>query len=256
MSFITSRRPHLHIFVFGALVMVFFLTIDHLLDGNVRNFISREDVATQLFIFLLMFYGAVWLAYFTSIQGKLFKFQTLRVLLWEQSLGNASIDEMRDKGRSVLTVQAVFTAISVFVISAIFNKGSTDYRHMFQNWEAFSTQLILACAVLAVVMLIISADAVETTFNKFKSREEDYVRYFFQLSARRKYFGFVLSILAVILFVSRISPPIGCLGAFAFLVLGYHHWFPTAVENNHRFGIWLFLIEMGLFLVIGEILIG
>lgn len=252
MSFNTAPRPHYHIFAFGVLVLGLFAAVDYYLSGSVSAFIAREDLATQTFIFLLMFYAAVWMAYFNSIQGKVFKFQTLRVLLWEQSLGKASVEEMREKGRSVLTVQAVFTAVSVFVISAIFNKGTTDYTVMFQNWEAFSTQLVLICAVLAVVMLIISADAVETTFNKFKSREEDYVRYFFQLSARRKYFGFVLSILAVIIFVSRISPPIGCVGAFAFLMLGYNHWFPNPAGQNDRFGFWIFLAQLVLFVWVGE----
>lgn len=253
MAYGTAPRPTAHIAGFATALMVILIGGDLLLGQSLKAWMLHETIAERTLILLLLFYAAQWMSYFMSVMYKPFRIQTLRLLLSETA-DKPAIETMREKGRTVLTTQAIFTAISVFVISALYR--SDDFpSEPFAGWTEVSFYLILSCAVFAVVLLILSADAVETTFNDFGKDRGHYIRYFYTVSGRRKYYGFVLAVLSVILFVSRISPLIGCLAVLLFLISGYDLWFPRAASNGPRPNFIGYLVLILLFVAVGHLYI-
>lgn len=257
MSFRDAPRPPAHIAAFAVALLGLLALIDIATLGGLRGFLAGEPATVRIFVLLLLFYFAQWLAYFLSVQYRPFRFQTLRVLLFQPRATAPDVDTIREKGRSVLTTQAIFTAISVFVISALYRgDGGGVPGPVFESWDSLSFHMVLTSAAVAVVFFIISADAVETTFNSFGESERRYVAYFYEISRRRKYFGFVLSVLAVILFVSRISPGVGCLAMLTLMVAGYAHWFPRAAWRPGGPDFALYLGTLIAFVAAGYALIG
>ncbi len=251
MVYADAPRPTAHIAGVAAVLFVVLLGLDQVLGGALKTWMLRESFPTQSLILLLVFYIAQWVTYFMSVVLAAFRIQTLRVLLHETS-DEPDIDTIREKGRSVLTTQAIFTAISVFVISALYRSDNLA-PDIASGWDGLSFYLILTCAVFAVVLLIVSADAVETTFNDFGVKRDYYVRYFYQVSRRRKYYGFVLAVLSVILFVSRISPSVGCLAVIMFLVAGYGLWFPRPADSGPSSNFLWYLLLILIFVCAGHL---
>ncbi|MEL7026703.1 MAG: hypothetical protein AAGO57_05665 [Pseudomonadota bacterium] len=253
MAYGSSPRPTAHIAGFAAVLLVLLIGLDQLLATELKAWMLHETLATRTLIFLLLFYVAQWVSYFMSVLYAPFRIQSLRALLAEAA-DEPDIETIREKGRSVLTTQAIFTAISVFVISALYRSDNLAPDPL-TGWDGLSFYLVLTCAVFAVVLLIVSADAVETTFNDFGEDQNHFVQYFYKVSRRRKYYGFVLAVLSVILFVSRISPTIGCLAVLMFLISGYDLWFPRAAEDKPRPNFLGYLLLIVLFLAVGHLYI-
>ena len=253
MSYGSSPRPTAHIAGFAAALLALLIGLDQLLAAQLKTWMLHETVWEQTMILLLLFYVAQWLAYFLSVRFRLFRIQSLRVLL-SQTTSSPAIETIREKGRTVLTTQAIFTAVSVFVISALYRADDIP-TDPFAGWTELSFFLILICAVFAVVLLIVSADAVDTTFNDFGRDRGYYIRYFHSISGSRKYYGFVLDVLSVILFVSRISPFVGCLAIWLFLVTGYDNWFPRAETDKPRPSFYAYNLLLILFVLIGHLYI-
>ncbi|MEM9341925.1 MAG: hypothetical protein AAGA87_02655 [Pseudomonadota bacterium] len=250
MNYNTAPRPTFHLAAFAIAVMLGLVAVDMALDGGVRAWLLNEQISTRLFVLLLLFYFAQWMAYFFSVIFQPLRIQSLRVLLFSSS-GEPDVSTVREKGRSVLTTQAIFTAISVFVISALYRGGGPS-PDPFTDWNSLSFYLVLGAAVCAVVLLIVSADAVETTFNEFGPTGQHFVQYFYKVSRYRKYYGFVLAVLSVILFVSRISPAIGCLAVILFLVCGYHLWFPSPNGGTAWLNFFAYLALIAIFVAAGH----
>jgi len=230
-------RPPFHLTIFVALVFGGLYAADRYTGLDIRGYFANEHPSVVVFCSLMAFYIANWVAYFLSVQSVLFRFQTLRLLLWSESIqlsdqNDPQTELLREKGRSVLTTQAIFIAISVFVISALLESGMDTIKGGSSHWFDFSAYLALTLTTISVAILVVAADASETTFNQFQEREFDRVFYFYRISAQRKYYGFVLSALAILVFVSRISPSVACIGLVTFLLTGYYHWFPKLGDDK------------------------
>lgn len=214
--------------------------------------------ATNLYVFVCF-----WLVYFSTGWSKTLRAQSLRQLLmvhsnqWsEEPLQNedeqtrskrvaeqraAHVDALREKARSTMMTQAIFIAMTVFILGALSRQPDLLY---FSQSETIETTLLigaLTSAVLAFSLLLISTDAAETIFNSFKAREWATVATFYRKSARLKYYGFVLAFLSVALFAMTLNTFAASLALFVFMFAGYTYWFPDiSTDAKYRYEGWLF----------------
>jgi len=185
------------------------------------------------FLLNLIVFIAVWTVYFTSPLRGLFGCQSLRTLLhaetvaWTHEEAADEQDVNREHAGATLTAQAVFIAISVLIINMIADQRSLlnpSHGHEIENLVALGA---LAAASLSFVLLLISLDAIDTTFNTFTDRAPLILDHFFRLASKLKYYGFVLSFLSLVLFVFTISPAVASIAMASFLCFGYSYWFPA-----------------------------
>lgn len=235
-------------------MFVFFGVISLLSLGDVagiNQFFAELQRSQILFASLLLFYAALWFTYFVTAEVKFLHAQTLRLFLREEAgrLAEASeavlIDRIRDKSRSVLTMQAILIAVSVFVLNSIHSTAADEGA---TAWQSLTGQLALILVTLSIVNLFIAVDASDTTFNGFTDHELRKVTYFQNISLKRKYYGFVFSALAIIVLVSRISAGVAALGLVTFIFSGFRLWFPQIDMDDRDC-----YVELGLLVVLTAI---
>lgn len=196
------------------------------------------DVSKLVFVCYLLILTAIFFAYFISAEYDKLNAQTLRLLLRTETVNwgsgqsaDSDVDAHRRKGESVITAQAIFIAISVFLIGSIPEALADVPEGPGTAWTVTLLKLCLASAMISFVLILISIDAVETIFNRFREREAAIIRYFYVFSAKRKYYGFVLSFVALVFYVGATSPNIASLSIGSFIGIGYHCWFPDVTEK-------------------------
>ena len=229
----SAPRPILLICTLYVLLFGVFIAIEHTTDSFIYSVYAEQNFFAVVFLAYVFLYLAVWLVYFCSVEFSILKVQTLRLLLslhsmqWSKDMDAEQLEHYYDKGRATITSQAIFIAISVFIISAI-----TEDRSILQFPSTGHTlvnligQASLLTAVIAFVLLLLSTDAVETTFNLFNKHDQEITSRFYYYAAKRKYYGFVFSFLAIILFVAVLSTVIGSIGLVLAIFIGYSYWFP------------------------------
>jgi len=208
---------------------------------------------------------AFWLLYFASgWNWRLAHCQSLRALLRYHSIlwsgpvqENDTGDEKkrrdaarmvarREKAKTTMATQAIFIAITVFIISSVSSGDAVKGGPGVALLDYYAALLALSAAILSFTLLLISTDAAETMFNIFApEREELAIHRLYFLSARLKYYGFVLCFLSLCLFVATLNPFIGSLAIILFLMAGYGYWYPDASESQrYHIEAWLFRIAL------------
>ena len=207
--------------------------------------LTRQDrVFSTLFVLNATYFTVFWLIYFTSgwgygrDWGDALRTQTLRTLLkshsrlWLQDEDSEQITYYRDKARSTMTAQAVFIAITVFIINVL-SKDSlisgTGGGAPLDRWIAFGA---LASAACAFTLLLVSTDAADTMYNTFKVREYKAVSSLYGISARLKYYGFVLSFVAVALLTYTMDALVASLTIVLLMLCGYPYWYRDISEGE------------------------
>lgn len=213
------------------------------------NYIMLLTFSVNLAVFT-----SVWIVYFSSPLPGPARCQTLRMLLrtetkpWAAGQAVEEEGDSRSNTGSALTAQAVFIAIAVFIINMIADQNGLITNPDSGVINRFFALSALLAASLSFVLLLISVDALETTFNEFTGRGFVVLKYFYRLAAGLKYYGFVLSVLSIILFLFVLSPPVSCIALAFFLIFGYSYWFPAIEATTRtRVEIWIFRIAMLLF---------
>lgn len=251
MEYKTLPRPLFHILFMmsAALAALYFADEQKLVDFSWLR--PKQQPTVLIFFLLVVMYLSQWIVYFLSVNVRVFRVQTLRMLLWTEAVqmsvetDDASSSSLREKSRNVITTQAIFIATAVFVISALLEADILEPDSARPQWQTIAGYLALFLTTIAVMLLTVSADAAETTFNGFRHDEEYVVGYFYKLSARRKYYGYVLTGMAILVFVSQISPAIAALGMGLFILMGYAHWFPYLRQPNR---VWLEITVLGVYM--------
>lgn len=249
MRYVDYPRPLLPILIMMTASLTAIVGLER--SGLIDLAWMKQDNTSAILIFCMLtaIYAAQWIVYFLSVNIRLCRVQTLRLLLWTETkqmtggMEDRGSDLLREKSRNVITTQAIFIAISVFVISALLESGVRGLSFDQLNWENVSAYLALLLTTVSVMLLIISADASETTFNTFRENDGQVVGYFYKVSARRKYYGFVLSGLAILVFVSGISPAVGAIGMAVFILAGYPQWFPY-LKTPDRVWVEMFILAV------------
>lgn len=246
------RRPYLHFVI--LLFPLFFLVplainMPHyraIIDDSTNN----HSIGMTLFLCNIYIFACFWLIYFASGWGwRITECQSLRTLLKHHSAQwltpdhndqhaqdiSSLISTRLEKARTTMTTQAVFIAITVFIINNIAGnqtlKGGKDVAFL----DYCTALAALSAAVCSFTLLFISTDAAETMFNKFaKVREDIAVHNLYSTSVRLKYYGFVLCFLSLSMLVSTLNPFIAALATALFLFSGYTYWYPDA-SNDRKY---------------------
>lgn len=165
--------------------------------ATVQNAAGMGLFLTDLFIF-----GCFWLVYFSSGWGGVFACQSLRTLLQRHSTQWLSPEDpkikghdladlaaaRREKAKTTMTSQAIFIAISVFIISSVSQNAALLPDGKVLPLDAALVILALSAAISSFTLLLISTDAAETMFNTFaKTREDLAIHRLYTVSARLKY---------------------------------------------------------------------
>ena len=208
------------------------LAIEYLdLDAKVA-LITRQDEASAIgFLLNSALFVCFWLVYFSSGWSETLRCQTLRTLLkshsnmWAQEGKPEQVSYFREKARSTMTSQAIFIAITVFIMNALARDPlivTPADALALDRLIAFSS---LSAAAVAFTLLLVSTDAAETMFNTFKVREYVAVSSLYLTSARLKYYGFVLCFVAISLFTYTMYAMVASLTIVVLTLCGYPYWF-------------------------------
>jgi hypothetical protein len=210
----------------------------------------RSDLGRILFLYYSIIFAAFWVTYFASER---FKFQTLRQLLKLNSkqwvagtLGALDEREHADlvrgyeeKGKITITSQSILVAVSTLMIVNIYGRRNTlmlaEARPSLHAatpmplvepdlWEKTLLNGGLIFAVAAFILLIFAVDCMDTMFNQFAEKRLDLINYLYVISARKKYYGMLCVVTALVLFVGSVLPSVAAFGIGLFLFIGYKFW--------------------------------
>lgn len=222
-----------------AALTIFIFTMEgsnfiHWLDGAT----SQDHVASTIFFLNSIYFILYWLVYFSSGWGEKLKCQTLRTLLkshsrlWQADEDANQITYYRDKARSTMTSQAIFIAITVFIINALSRDALITTPAIAAPLDAFIAYSALAAAAAAFTLLLISTDAADTMYNTFKVREYAAVSSLYAISARLKYYGFVLCFVSISLFSYTMQAYVASMTVVLLTLCGYPYWFKDISKHN------------------------
>lgn len=219
-----------------------------------QAYTAHHPLAAIAFLVNLYIFACFWLVYFSSAGGGRLRVQTLRTLLivhsrqWCAEEDTTQMDNYRRKAETTMTTQAIYIAALAFIIAGLVSEKHLliTYGRGFDNLIALGS---LGAAVIAFSVLLIATDAAETMFNSFKVREWQAVSSLYKLSARLKYYGFVLLFLSIVLFTYNINPLVASVTICVFLYLGYRYWFTDiSADREYKyegrlFGAYLVLVN-------------
>lgn len=199
---------------------------------------------TAFFIYLCL-YAGFWSAYFLSRRDDTYwSVATLRRLLYATSMQwnqatNYTKEEIekgfQEKGRTSITAMAMLVAASLIELAQV--NGILIRLDTVKNgvetlaldiWSASLLAVTAFAAFSALVCFLISADALDSLFNKFRSERLSHrlMHHFYTVNINPRYYGLVLLTTGAIFLIAFHSPLMGCMSIGVLISVGYRHWFP------------------------------
>lgn len=219
---------------------------------------EAEEIRRILFISYMCIFGSVWITYFISRWDvRFFRVRSLRRLLvetsnhWENGSRNL-IYSLHRKSQSSMTTVAMMIAASLLVLGEV---HSIIEKVCWGNTDLWNKVMIIGAAtagMISLICFIISVDALDTLFNKFKTDNDYLKKYFYQKTINPRYFGLILLILGVIFIIAYYNLIFSCVVLGLFLSIGYSHWFPNVDKIRHSL---LESIIIGIILVLAAVLV-
>lgn len=223
----------------GTVSLVFFAAILWGgLEPTVEEITIQSSPAALGFLLNAGFFICFWLVYFSSGWSHTLRSQTLRTLLkvhsklWATEEDDTQVSFFREKARSTITSQAIFIAITVFIMNALSRDPLIVEASSALPLDRLIAFCSLSAAATAFTLLLISTDAAETMYNTFKVREYAAVSSLYQISARLKYYGFVLCFVAIALFTFTMYAYVASLTVLVLTLCGYSFWFKDISANQ------------------------
>lgn len=239
------HRPHRYLgVVLGACLAaaLFAFSIHPELLGAIAA--AQYHPGKVVFVAYIGVYIIVWLFYFGSIEYEI-DAQTLRRLLKDESKlwdnAGASPETVafyREKSKTSITALAIIIAASTLLATRVYEAISLlKQRHLTHplddyQWSVVTLYVAIALACAAFLLLLISVDALDTTFNEFHTDCHKIVAYFYRQALYPKYFGLVSVIFAFIFYIASAFPEIAASATGLLLCAGYYHWFPDIYDEK------------------------
>lgn len=183
-----------------------------------------------------------WLIYFASAWSRTRQWQTLRVLLtlhsnqWGDDEHPTRVADLRKKAGTTMTTQAIFVSNTVFIMSGLARDAYLVGGPGVKLIDHVVGVAALSAATASFTLILVSTDAAETMFNTFvKVREERAVSRLYKISARLKYYGFVLCFVSVALYVFTMNAVVASMAVALMMFVGYTYWFPdVSPDMRHK----------------------
>ena len=208
-----------------------------------------EKIRRFVFVCYVCVLGGVWITYFLSrLRVRFFRVKTLRNLLaktsehWREYLNAEDgkkftefIELHHRKAQSSMVTVAIMIAACLIVLGEIHCVFLNSRSVKNDIWAEAILAVATLAAMLSLICFIISADALDSIFNKFKTEQATRIlkHHFYLKTINPKYSGFISLIVAVVFVVAYHSLPLSCIVLALSLTIGYPHWFPD-VEQPSR----------------------
>jgi hypothetical protein len=183
----------------------------------------------------------MWVVYFCSRTDLEFvNVRTLRKLLRMTSkqwlLGNPADPQpeleriFSDKARASITVLGILTAVAgleLVQVNSILLSGRWASADM-GLWRVLMVDGATLAAIAAIVLLLISADSLDSIFNRFAIGEADALlkSRFYTQSVTPRYRGLLMLMFGAAILVAFHEPQLASMAIAVIIVAGYRHWFP------------------------------
>lgn len=207
-----------------------------------------DELRRFVFLSYMCVFGSVWIMYFLSrSQIRFFRVKTLRNLLaetsehWKEHLKNEDrkgfadfVDAHHRKAQSTMVTVAIMIASSLIVLGEI-HCVFLKYSLVNDIWSQVILAIAMIAAMLSLICFIITADALDSIFNKFRTDRiaRKLKHHFYLRTINPKYCGFISLIASVIFIVAYHSLTLSCIVLALCLTVGYPHWFPD-IEKPSR----------------------
>jgi len=261
-EFNSYRSPVLFILLLTAPI---FLLVMAFLIALVRLFAESgtpappgdvvQSASATLFALYLSAFLAMWIVYFKSRRqlpnGS--RLRSLRRLLvefsvnWDDADHHAEINDLEilrrehhNKADKSIVVLAILVAAAIIILVQASNI-SIGLKAASVPYTLWDTVVLGTCASLAVVSVtcfLISADALDSMFNRFstgsdieveneREARQRLITHFYRLTINPRYFGMVAFLLSLVFIILHHSRPFASFALAIMITVGYRHWFPT-----------------------------
>lgn len=201
------------------------------------------------FLLYISLFISLWVVYFNTkkipdTDIARINVRSLRRLLCETSeqwltddnekVAEEKIDNIEEthkkKAETSMQVQTILIAVSILVLDRVSDLNKAADADIFKitvlSLSGFFTVISLVC-------FVISVDALDVIFNKFKEPRDRHkiIRHFYQSTTNPKYYGMILMLTGIAFLAAFFHPLAGCTAIGATIFVGYFHWFPEIKCN-------------------------